>query len=83
MLLFPKVAKMLRACKLASCTFSGFLLMRSPAVGDGQELTERALVMQMGGPKGVRETEHYTLVVGLGKGMLMHAIPREATRKEE
>lgn len=77
----PKICQMLRACKLVS--FSFFLLMRSPAVGDGQELTEKALVMQMGGPKGVRETEHYTLVVGLGKGMLMHAIPREATRKEE
>lgn len=39
--------------------------------------------MQMGGPKGVRATEQYTLVVGLQKGMLMHAIPREASRKEE
>ncbi|KAK9916187.1 hypothetical protein WJX75_009837 [Coccomyxa subellipsoidea] len=41
------------------------------------------LADEMGGPKGVRETEQYTLVVGLAKGMLMHAIPREATRKEE
>ncbi|EIE19060.1 cytochrome P450 [Coccomyxa subellipsoidea C-169] len=41
------------------------------------------LADEMGGPKGVRETEHYTLVVGLAKGMLMHAVPREAARKEE
>lgn len=40
--------------------------------------------LQMGGPAGVRETEQYTLVVGLTKGMLMHAIPRApALRKEE
>lgn len=41
------------------------------------------LCAQMGGPEGVRETEQYTLVVGLQKGMLMHAIPRAATIKEE
>lgn len=52
-------------------------------MGDGQEVTEKTWVMHMGGPKGVRETEHYTLVVGLAKGTLMHAITREATRKEE
>ena len=35
-------------------------------------------VVQMGGPEGVRATEQYTLVVGLTKGMLMHAIPRDS-----
>ncbi|CAL8464666.1 g4201 [Coccomyxa elongata] len=39
------------------------------------------LADEMGGPKGVRATEQYTLVVGLQKGMLMHAIPREASRE--
>ncbi len=32
--------------------------------------------VQMGGPEGVRASEHYTLVIGLGNGMSMHAIPR-------
>ncbi len=31
---------------------------------------------QMGGPEGVRASEHYTLVIGLGNGMSMHATPR-------
>jgi hypothetical protein len=30
----------------------------------------------MGGPEGVRRGEQYTLVIGLKKGMSMHAIPR-------
>ncbi len=32
--------------------------------------------MQMGGPQGVRESEQYTLVIGLKNGMSMHAVPR-------
>lgn len=31
---------------------------------------------QMGGAKGVRESEQYTLVIGLANGMSMHAVPR-------
>ncbi len=31
---------------------------------------------QMGGPEGVRESEQYTLVIGLKNGMSMHAVPR-------
>ncbi|KAK9904844.1 hypothetical protein WJX75_003698 [Coccomyxa subellipsoidea] len=34
------------------------------------------LADEMGGPEGVRKSEHYTLVIGLGNGMSMHAIPR-------
>lgn len=30
----------------------------------------------MGGPSGVRESEQYTLVIGLKNGMSMHAVPR-------
>ena len=30
----------------------------------------------MGGPQGVRESEQYTLVIGLKNGMSMHAVPR-------
>jgi hypothetical protein len=40
-------------------------------------------LVQMGGPEGVRATEQYTLVVGLTKGMLMHAIPRKAMLRRE
>ena len=32
--------------------------------------------VQMGGPEGVRESEQYTLVIGLRNGMSMHAVPR-------
>ncbi|CAL5224619.1 g7335 [Coccomyxa viridis] len=34
------------------------------------------LVDEMGGPQGVRESEQYTLVIGLKNGMSMHAVPR-------
>ena len=33
---------------------------------------------QMGGPKGVRAREFYSLVVGIKGGMMMHAVPRVA-----
>lgn len=34
---------------------------------------------QMGGAEGVRKAEQYTLVVGLNRGMMMHAVPRSAS----
>lgn len=34
---------------------------------------------QMGGAEGVRKAEQYTLVVGLNRGMMMHAVPRRAS----
>ena len=34
-------------------------------------------IPQMGGAEGVRKAEQYTLVVGLNRGMMMHAVPRE------
>ena len=34
------------------------------------------MLLQMGGPAGVRASEQYTLVTGLTNGMLMHALPR-------
>ena len=33
--------------------------------------------LQMGGAEGVRKAEQYTLVVGLNRGMMMHAVPRD------
>jgi hypothetical protein len=35
-----------------------------------------AAARQMGGPEGVARTEQYTLITGMAKGMLMHAVPR-------
>ena len=35
------------------------------------------LPVQMGGAEGVRKAEQYTLVVGLNRGMMMHAVPRQ------
>ena len=34
------------------------------------------VLLQMGGPAGVRAQEQYALVIGLKDGMMMHAIPR-------
>ena len=39
-------------------------------------LTDVARAAQMGGPEGVFRTEQYTLITGMAKGMLMHAVPR-------
>lgn len=38
--------------------------------------------VQMGGPKGVRAREFYSLVVGIKGGMMMHAVPRAAVRDD-
>ena len=38
--------------------------------------TGMACFWQMGGPEGVFRTEQYTLITGMAKGMLMHAVPR-------
>ncbi|CAL5224557.1 g7259 [Coccomyxa viridis] len=35
------------------------------------------LAEEMGGAEGVRKAEQYTLVVGLNRGMMMHAVPRQ------
>ncbi len=39
---------------------------------------EMCISAQMGGAEGVRKAEQYTLVVGLNRGMMMHAVPRRA-----
>ena len=38
---------------------------------------------QMGGVKGVRESEQYTLVIGLANGMSMHAVPRRGVMQAQ
>ena len=39
--------------------------------------------VQMGGAKGVRESEQYTLVIGLANGMSMHAVPRRGVMQAQ
>lgn len=43
---------------------------------EAMALTGVPRVRQMGGPEGVFRTEQYTLITGMAKGMLMHAVPR-------
>ena len=38
--------------------------------------------VQMGGSKGVRAREFYSLVVGIKGGMMMHAVPRAAVQDD-
>ena len=64
-----------RACyvvALSSCAVRG-----PPGLPSGWLHEEDGVShVQMGGPQGVRESEQYTLVIGLKNGMSMHAVPR-------